>query len=566
MNITSRDQSKSRRVFTSILLLLTAELFWGCWQGPWDFWPSNPARYRGIWSYAHVVTSRPITNVCFSPVIPLDHVSTDFFPFYDSAHVQINGQFSGEYHEIVLTPQMGRPNCFDGPESLIASKDQDYSFAATFRWDSSGTIVTSHFSATAHTPELLTMKVALTGLAARPDIAMETPEYATKLAEMFSDFDKEAFQADPALRDSFWGEHQVDIFSMSEDTRIPLDDGDSIYYLNPPIDLNSHKFAMDFSSDVEGILITQFYDSTGGVPENSFDYILPGFTPDTSDKWESGNHHRLMSVENIKSTRGTGNLMDTLSLSNVWFKTGWNKLYFYAVDASMMAYISNSINGAEDSRLHPKTNIEGGQGIFGTMTVDSFSFTLKPLPNTIVYPLPRARILYCRNEDPGMYSNPDNPDGPLWMYDTYCRTYLPSFCKDSMSTTADCRPLAVVQALENNENWDTYLLPLQENESEEYFALQRQQGERMWCFQHNFPANATCDPYRADCLESEELTQCKQEFWYYCEDRGWPLDSLNQCGNALVSWMRLQEVKSTVFEKVKDQWCQENANDTQCDY
>lgn len=540
MNIISRIG-----IFASLLLV-------SCIQGPWSFWPKDPPLYRGIWAYAHVVAGKPLQEICFEPIIPLDETSTRDFAFYLRAEVQIGGTFNGSTKTLDLTAREDHPNCFDGPSDQIPETGKEYQLRAEFDWDSSGTRVTSVLTATTNTPRTFQLRNERVLGSSKLDTVFRNDSIVDLLVEQFGEEIRTQLQ-DPAKADTLAAEYQTQLVRFLKDFTVPLKDGDTVSYLNPPNDLASpFKFDNTRSDDVNGVLMAQYFSQDGGRGLNSFDLIAGQDEPDSSEWANFGTRHRLWFLESFYNEESENNLIDTITLSNVYLYLGDNTFYFYAVPKEYSRYLVTAIQGAEDSRIRAKSNIRGGYGIFSGMVVDSIRFHVKALPNSRTYPLPRTRWLVCRAEP------------SAWEDAEECRKLLPQFCADSLRITPECRAYAIGAALDSGLAWDSLMLPL--DNAEEASAI-RAEGEERWCIRNQFPSDAKeCEAPKNSCLLSEEASDCKTRLWNWCTDLGWPIDSLDQCGSGFVSWIRLEDVQSPVLERERDSWCDQNRANPQCKF
>ncbi|HSQ41147.1 MAG TPA: hypothetical protein VLM37_02575 [Fibrobacteraceae bacterium] len=520
-----------------------ALLTWGCiLQGPWDFWPEEPETYQGIWVYAHVISGRPVTDVCFEPLISLDETYTNDFAFYDSASVRISGHFSGVDTTMILAVGDVSPNCFDGPADLVAENGQTYTFDASIVWDSAGHSVTSDFHATSTSPEHFSITGAFAPAVAMMQYAPQSDSVMDVLAEAFGDTVL-ALRNQPAAWDTFVSENQQTLGELLEDVRVGFTSDDTLEYLRTPWDLLSNYFISDRSDDIRCVLTTLHHDSLAIEAESSFSYLLSDEAPDSAEVWGSGTQEWVTFMESMDYDGS--NLLDSLYMITLQEYIGHQVLYFYAAGQDYLDYFNSAVENASDSRYQPKTNIEGGKGIFAAMAVDSFPLEVKSLPGTITYPYVRTRVLGCRE---------DNWKGQA------CRVYLETFCQDSLSVSSDCRAIAVEAALDSGLAWDALMFPATGVEAESAKVA----GERRFCIHRDYPDSSFCETPYEECNQSADSTLCKHDLWDWCTDEEWPIDSLEQCGNGLVSWIRLKSIKSSTFARVRDRWCAAHADDAQC--
>lgn len=412
----------------------------------------------------------------------------------------------------------------------------------------------SHFTSTTRIPSRFHIDHAIALTVALPDTFLNAPELPPEYLPFFKD-SLEFFRTNREAWDKFLFANQLTMFGILGKSRIPFTESDTLVLLNPPIDLNAHAVIPDYSEDVGGVLSTIRYEDDVSKGGSSFDNFFGG-NPDSSDKWEEGNAHRLSYDPNI-IIPGTGkSIIDTLFVSNAFLYVGESRFYFYATDSNYWNYINNVVQGATDSRIRPTSNIQGAQGVFVGMVVDSLIVQTRALPGSTVWPYERTSVLSCRERD---WTNPyTSLDGK-----GECRMRLESFCKDSLSVSPDCRPFAVAAALDSGLAWDARMLPLDSATSADTV---RARGERLFCRNQDYPDNALCDLPREECLESPVANRCKKELWNWCLDRGWPMETIQACGSGLVSWMRLEKKSSVALVNARNRWCASHTSDAQCKF
>ncbi len=501
--------------------------------------------YRGVWIYAHVVAGWPLQNVCLQPQLAITQTVSNDFAFYDSAHVQISGQFSGHDSAVSLIPSTANPNCFEGPANLLPAPGKPYSLDIVVSWDSSGSSRTSHYTASTKTPSHFHIAEVQALVVAQPDTFLNTPDLPTEYNALFND-SLEIFKTNRPAWDAFLFKNQLTMFAILGRTRAPFSEEDTLILLNPPLDLNAHAVVTDYSEDVGGILTTQFFGDDAGKGASSFHGFFGG-PPDSTQKWEFGHTHRLDYTPSLE-VFGEANMMDTLFISNAYLYVGDTKFFFFATDSNYWPYVSNSIRGADDSRIRPTSNITHGQGVFVGMVVDSLTLHTRALPGSVVWPYSRTSILACRS------NNWEDSKGA-------CQERLRDFCVDSLSTAADCRTTAIATALDSGLAWNALMLP---DTDQSVLDSAQAMGERRQCMASDFPSESWCEIPRNDCLVSTQETACKQELWDWCINGGWPIETSYACGSGLVSWMRLQNKTSPALIHARDQWCATHKSDSQC--
>ncbi|MDR2731685.1 MAG: hypothetical protein LBB36_00525 [Fibromonadaceae bacterium] len=319
-------------------------------QGPWSFWPEDPDNYRGIWVYAHIVSGRPVSDVCLEKLLDLDEIYEPTSAFFKSAELIISGPFSGNDEIIELVQNPAKPNCFDGPNDLYAEIGKAYKLEATVRWDSSGHFVTSKFNAETSIPKEFYIKHAL-----------------APVNGIFEEYNK----------------------------------GGNIYYLEPPNDLLSHYYIPKYSPDVAGVLVTIVYDpSEVSWGLNTFD-LLFSQEVDISNKAMFGGRHRLDYIWNQRyGDDRVNNAIDSIPMINTSFPIGKDiKYLFYATGMEYREYVSSDTYAASDSRIKAKYNINGGAGFFAGMLVDTFTVNVFMPEGGTIYSNNEARTAYCEKKN-----------------------------------------------------------------------------------------------------------------------------------------------------------------------
>jgi hypothetical protein len=493
--------------------IAVALVFLSC-QGPWSYWPEDPDNYKGIWIYAHVVSGQPVEGVCLEKLLELDETYMPGFAFFENAAINISGPFNGRNATIELIQNLDNPNCFHGPLYLRADIGGDYKLNATVRWDSSGHLVTSKFTAETSIPKRFSIKHAIMPLE----------------RDVFREYNR----------------------------------GSNVYYLEPPDDMLNHYFISDHSQDVGGVLVTMAYDIykvSWGL--NSFDVLFPQLAADTGRKAKFGDHDRISYIENI----------DTIPLSNAVLPIGNNiKLIFYATGEEYGDYVKTDIYLRSDSRVKAKYNISGGAGIFAGMLADTFTINVGIPYRGVAYDNTYARYYYCATSEFNILQLKMETKA-RWKTDKDCRLFLDEYCDISYRNSyipqdVACRPVMVAKALDADYTWDSYIRYLRNNDVSEFELLQaRPEGEQIWCINNNFSSKvpACAMEYQAAQV-SEFRTLAMEALWTWCMDRDWQIHKYPQCGTAMVSWARLGNIKSNILEREVGKWCAENANDPQCIY
>jgi hypothetical protein len=500
-------------IFKKKFSIAVALVFLSC-QGPWSYWPEDPGNYKGIWIYAHVISGRPVEDVCIEKLLELDETYMPGFAFFESATVSISGPFNGSNRTITLAQNLAKPNCFYGPFSAIAENGGSYKLDVTVQWDSSGHFVTSAFTAETSIPKKFSIKHAIMPLE----------------RDVFREYNR----------------------------------GGSVYYLEPPDDMLNHYFITDHSQDVGGVLVTMAYDIyrvSWGL--NSFDVLFPQLAADTGRKAKFNDHYRISYVGNI----------DTIPLSNATLPIGNDiKLIFYATGEEYGDYVKTDIYLRSDSRVKAKYNINGGAGIFAGMLADTFAFNVGIPSGGVAYGNTYARYYYCATSEFNVLQLKMETKA-RWKTDKDCRLFLEEYCEISyrnpyIPQDIACRPVMVAKAFDSDYPWDYYITYLRNNGVSEIELLQaRPEGERIWCISNNYNSKipACAMEYQA-AQNSEFRTLAMEALWTWCMDRDWQIYKYPQCGAAMVSWARLGNKKSNILEREVNKWCAEKPNDPQCIY
>ena len=444
--------------------------------GPWDYTPSDKPTFRGIWASVYAVADRPADNVCFERQLSLDEGASDAFPFYDSASVGIAGVFSTGPSTLLLNPLYDTPNCFSGATGIHFLRNQSYQLTARFVWDSSGTEVVSVLHATAHIPQsfrisdtVVAPKLAQTGVVAAGPLDTNT-------------------------------NYQLSRFSYHRN--------DSVFYIGGTSQMNnlSHYYHSVRSADVNGVLVTQRYDTNAGRPITSFDVIL-GLKPDTSQFYYPGDIRRLILYPSTISQSGY-NVLDSMGVVNVWFWSGRNRLYFYGTEKSYTDYINTNVGVDQNPKIKPLTNVQGGMGFFSGMVVDSFDVFIKTDAQTQVYDYAATRAYTCR--DKGWFGSRD------------CAGWYHQFCKDN-ENRGDCHLDAVYRCLDPvvKASDTTGLCTAAQSYAATDTALNIE-ATRRFCIDNNYPTNvAACASVKNECVTGSLANGCQLVLWKSCELDYW---------------------------------------------
>jgi hypothetical protein len=542
-----------------------------CIQGPWDYYPENPEVFRGVFVTGYALAGKPVEHVCFERVLDLAEEATQAFAFYDSADVRIAGRFSGASGILILTPVVDTPNCFQGDTGSRVEPDGDYALTARISWDSAGSKVTSVLTATAHVPRLFKLhdSAAAPGVADPkrnikvPDNIFTREFFLSLPPDILLALGREFPEAVPLVLDSgadtstalrdyilLHGKAiQSRLLRLLAADQFTYAEGDTLVYLNGPLNTLSHYFSDDRSPDVRAVLITQRFESNSARPETRFDSPV-GLKRDSSEYYFPGSIRRLIIYPNAKGANGF-NLLDSMGVVNVWFHTLRNRLYFYGFEQAYYDYTSTAVDGS-DARVKPKYNVTGGRGIFAGAVPDSFDVHIKiDSSTTKSYPLQITRGLFCHE------------DG--WQDSKDCRDYYPVYCSGKDWKPGDCGQAAVSACLEAEADADTALkarcsVPADSARLKDDLA---QRGEDQVCIGRNFPDSIpACAAAAKRCLDTKGINPCKQALWNYCLDRAWRPD---QCGPGIASYCHDKPRLSETLCGRADAYCAAHAGSVLCE-
>lgn len=490
--------------------LAVSFLLVSCLQGPWEYYPEEREAYRGIYTIGQVVAGTA-PEICFTPLLALDEAMASDFAFYDSAYVEVNGLYEslGE-RTAVLNPLPERPNCFtpSNEDSYRAVSGEAYTMNAVFVWDSLGDRITSRYSAEAKVP--LTFSIE----------------------QFFAPLGK--------------GEYLDIIDSFKVKTPV-------VSFLEYPDDVDNYKFVSDYDESVRGVLTTLRYDNENGgeSPYTSMTkYVSDIFGSDSGTlpiKLYSpfDTIARKTFTENMKI--GGIKFLDTLTMLNASLPLGKMTIRFYATDQAYVDYINTIVNGNEDPRIVPISNIKNGMGVFSGMIEEDFTWVV----DGFYYKYPDIKFQLCREND--------------WDI-TECRLSIHSICADSLYLPPECYAPGVQKAFENEESsWSHFLpdtIPLKEKN------IAYEDGLKRYCISSNFENTdlANCDDYKQRIQLESSANKYKELLWQWCADRHWDYETYSQCGTGLVSRYRLEKQKSKVLERVIRHWCNLHTDDAQCEY
>jgi hypothetical protein len=276
---------------------------------------------------------------------------------------------------------------------MIAERGQVYALDASIFWDSSGTHVKSHYTATASIPRVFSIT------------HVYTPTIEGKRRELFN--------------------------------------GDTTYTLSYPNDLLTYNFVPEYTDSVRGVFFSIKYNpmTSGENVDNSINKMLSSFVDDPIliyspyDSLDIGDF-----MENFQY--GDMNSLDSIYIVSFQIPLDSVTFFFYGTDQAYVDFENTTLASAEDPRILPVTNVKGGQGFFSGMAVDTVHFYMGWAPDNAVEFYAAKGISDCRDTS--------------WSTKA-CRTYLYTFCADSNYVASECYAPAVKVALEEGMVWDSLL-------------------------------------------------------------------------------------------------------------
>jgi hypothetical protein len=514
-------------------------LLGACLPGPWDYTPENRPVFRGITVSGYAVADRPVENLCFEKLLKLGEGSTDAFAFYDSASVGITGTFSNGGQTLLMTPDANTPNCFRGTAAARFVRGQSYDLNARFVWDSAGTTTVSvlkstaripaffEISDTAYAPSLAAQGVALDNIT-DPDVFNQLPPRPRALfLERYGDT-LTALDGDSAglaawkVRNEARMKAELTLWLQSD--LITYRRGDSVFYLDAENNFSnlSHFFKARRDNSVKGVLISHRFDTTGSRPVTSFDSII-GIVPDSSNFYFAGDHRRLIFYGDYRNPDGR-HVFDSMGVVNVWYWSGRNRLYFYGAEKIYSDYQVAMEESDGNTKIRLPSNVDGGQGFFAGMIVDSFDVNIRLDSSTQTFAYPQTRAYACRDNG--------------WQQSRDCIGYYPQYCAQNNWAPADCRLDAIYRGLDPVDSLT--LTPALRDSARFWAGLDaalKLEAARRYCTDKNYPANvAACAPVKAQCEDAgQQGNSCQNLLWKRCELAYWKLPA---CAEGLKSFCR----------------------------
>ena len=557
-------------------LAFSAFLFSACIQGPWEYRADNTEVYKGIYVTGYMVADAGVEDFCISKMNSLKEEASLEFSFYNSANIQITGDFGSGAETVTLIPHPSRANCFvTADSSKVVQRSNSYNLSMSVVWDSLGSVITSNFTAIAQVPTQFEMKdsarISPPDLPAKPSSPEKYPRFLLGLDERiiavlfdyYQDSILQYFVADENgldLQDTaglevFVGENIDSIYIISEAVHDTLPNRyyarhDSIPYLTGTLNTSSHYFTSIHSEDTKGVLTTQKLHDSLIIVESNFDRLF-GQEPELAEEFVTGTSTRLLLQYNWEYDGRF--LLDSIPVVNSWLYGGNNTLYFYGVEEAYYDYFLTNIEEAENPKVRKLYNINGGKGVFVGAIKDSFEmFVTAPDPDQFVQgPRWEVRADYCSG------SNEDvNID---WWSEQECREYLIPYCErmnwnDTLEYVNCDIPAYYLDLRDSSDLATQYNLTYEEEDIE--------MGRRMYCVLENFDI-PNCASFLAEA-RSAEKNDTKDWHREFCRDKNWQGES---CGWALVRHVQdlhLEGKTSAILEREAKIYCQNNTEETIC--
>jgi hypothetical protein len=510
----------------------------GCIPGPWEYKPEHQSEFKGITVSGYAIADRPVQALCFEKLLTLGEASSEAFAFYDSASVGITGTFSNGGQTLVLTPHPNTPNCFIGSPNARFLRGQQYELQARFVWDSAGTTTVTTLNATAqvpvqftisdtaYAPSIATVGVALEDvtnpavfnlLPPRPR-ALFVAKYGDTLNALAGD------SAGLAVWKAANGKTmQAELLFWLSGDQVAYRRNDSLFYLSRPSSFSnlSHYYKARRDPLVEGVLVSHRFDTTGSRPATSFD-SLGNIAPDSSNFYFSGNLRRLAFYNDFILPDGKHNF-DSMSVFNVWFWSGKNRLYFYGSERIYALYQLALSEADGNSKIKLPTNVVGGRGFFAGMILDSFDVQIKLDSSTQAFLYPDTRAYTCR--DKGWFNTRD------------CIGFYPQYCASKGWAPGDCKLNAIYRLLDPVDSLT--LTPALRDSARTWGSFDpsiREEAEVRYCIDKNYPSHVpACTPIQAECENAQSGNGCQIWLWTRCQLSYWKLPA---CAEGLKSYCR----------------------------
>ncbi len=562
MNTTSDTNRYKSTSALSLGGILGVLLMAGCLQGPWDYVPQKPEIHRGLFLTAYAVADRPLEQVCIERLFGLNEESTQAFPFYENAQVEVEGNFGGGPEVLPLTPVPYLPNCFQGRGDALVQRGETYELRARIVWDSAGESTESRIRARAQVPTRFS--VERTAEAPAPAFAggavldFLDPNFLEALPEnvrnqLLAEFGQEII---PIMNDSAAMVEYLEkngprllkrtIELLGQNT-LPFDAGDTLRYLDQgTASLLSHYYRSDRSEDVGGVLITQPYDIGLSRGVNSFSSLFG--EPDTSVFFLAGNIRRLIFYPDIGGPDGW-RILDRMGVVNAWYFIGPNRLYFYGIEPAYAKYMQTAVEGEEDSRVAPAYNALEGKGIFVGAVKDSFDLHIAADSASKVYPMTLARDAFCRESG--------------WLSNSVCRSRYAEYCFEQNWQGDECRMAAVTECLAPTRESSVVDNLCSDGAPRVIIPTDiREAAIRRYCVANDFPTGeASCAEWKNRCHDEKGRNGCKETLWEFCLDNAWIPD---QCRLGLVSYCFDRTVDSPVICREARKICAESPEENLC--
>ncbi len=588
-----------KRNFVLILCLISLSLT-ACLQGPWSYRPEEKEIDRGITVEAYIVAGRPLNQVCFERLYSLDETYTSAFAFFDSAMVTIRGNFGSGTETIELSPKPGDPMCFLGPDAKVGQASEAYTLEGVFWWDSAGSAVRSEVRGSTTIPTFAQMDTLawVNSMALSQNLGAGNQEGILGLFNSLPDtvamFFTEKYLPEllPIAEDSAALEDwyktkgpqimkELDSLLTEYEELVQYTEGDTVAYLDGALNTKSHYYKMRASDDVGGILITQRLDSNGFMPRNRFDEIAEQFMElGPKNYYYPSRIRRLIYYSRFRNEKF--DIVDSIPVVNTWFHSGRNIIYFYATDENYERYVNTTILEESNSKVKKADFIEGGNGFFSGMLVDSFVVYIRIPSNVKSYHITEAHAAWCADQDWDLAN---------------CRDYRFEYCRLThyndrqyqfdhpdlfveFKSYISCFEMLAYDGMNNgqtvSEAFDSiyplgqvafkYLSDEGVNDSAIVISTEEVEEAQKWaeeytCIEKGFESEF-CNQYIDDCQTGGVDNRCYDMAKSYCLDNEWRGPT---CGWVLHLYCQQPDIHSEILcGKRNNNYCELNPQDEIC--
>lgn len=589
---------KALLLFTLPLFLLGITLLFSCIQGPWDYRAEDGKIFRGITVNAYIVHGFPIKSVCFERLYTLTEEYTDAFPFYSSAQVEVRGDGGNGDTTISLTPRPGAPSCFEGPDDFRGVAGETYELRAVFSWDSAGIPATTTVTAMTTIPERFSVeRIARANSAVFSGAFTTVPDSPAGLSTLLEGLPETVSSAiielylpeiapiandSAALLEYLIDNRQrisnsIDSLLDGETLLLPYNEFDTVNYLGGALNLTSHFFKSNYSDDVRGVLVSHAFTEDAENPATRFDNIIETFRELTpADFYFAGTIRRLQFYSRLEGEQDDFRLFDAIPVNNATLKGGKNTLYFYGVDLNYAQFVPTYIEAHASAKIQPVHSVQGAEGFFAGMHVDSFTVYIRILPQITSYTTFEARADFCSDNDW------DNAD---------CRSFEMEYCAEVLFNDLqyahdyperirmpeqrnDClaeavafylsrgKPLSYLQdSVLVNGNQMKWQQRTSNGSTERTTTFTQNQlsdaqelGLLRYCLRDDF-GDEVCDVNQAALRDASVDDPQLNEVYNYCIDNQW---ESTFCGWAMVRYVQQNSNAAKALKDQAQRWCSEN--------